>query len=248
MINIDSLKIEEVELTDLAVHALAETTPGYTREALEALRLDIQVQGQTDPVLVYRNKIVDGRHRYICLTELGESTVKVQRLPNNTTVKELSALVTSKEMRRHASTAQRAIYAVKQRHAILEAGGKLVQADAATMYGVVVKEMSRAGKIGGSKKGQFNRPDLIETLFRGDKINIGDEHAPFFSDSLQGVINWLGKTEAGLVKDVTGISPIEKELSHDEEVLVNQILNRVKEESCRVKEAIASRLYTELKE
>lgn len=248
MVQIDKLEVEEVSLADLSVHTLAETTPGYTREALEALKLDLQEQGQKDAVLVYRNKIIDGRHRYTCLTALDEQTIKIHRLPNNTTMTELSSLVTSKEMRRHASVAQRAIYAVKQRQLVLDAGGKLTQADAAVMYGVVVKEMSRVSKVAGNRKGQFNRPDLIEAVFSGNKIDVGDSYKPFYTDSLQAIINWLGKSLATNTADVTGIAASERELNYDEEVLVNQVVNRIKEESDRVRHAIASRLYSELKE
>jgi hypothetical protein len=246
MINTDNIQTETVKISTLSLHDLSLTTPSYTPERFTALKISI-ASGQTDAVLVYRNKIVDGRHRYKALLDIGSEDIIIKRLPHSSTVNELRLLVESKEMRRHETKAQQALYAVKQMNISNAAGEKMTQSDAATIYGVTVKEIGRAVRIQGSKKGQFNRPDITERLFSGEKINIGTSSIPFLTDSLQSIINWLGKEEAALVSDVTGIKSRDK-LNHDEEILINQLINRIDNESSLLKSELANRLYSIVKE
>ena len=247
MIDTDNIPTETVDITSLTLHDISKTTPSYTPERFEALKRSIEENGQIEAVLVYRNKIIDGRHRYKALQELEIPIIIIKKLHHNISIQELQALVESKEMRRHETKAQQAIFALKQMQISNANGNKMTQREAALNYGVTVKELGRANRICGNKKGQYNRPDLIDKLFKGHKVNIGTSTIPFLTDSLQSIINWLGKEEAANIADITGIASRD-ELSNDEEILVNQILNRVTDESRLVKQELANRLYIAIKE
>jgi len=240
-------EIETVQLTDLTLHELAKSTPSYTAERFEAFMHDISKNGQTDAVIVYRSKIVDGRHRYYALKQLGIENIKIERLPHSLTINELKRIVNSKEMRRHETKAQQAIYAYKQMRILQDSGESVTQEQIAKEYGVSVRELGRVFKIVGNKKGQFNRPDLIEKLFNGEKVNIGEGSVPFLTDSLQSIINWLGKSYAKAAEDTTGLTE-RVLLSDEEELFINQVINRIESESKLVRQELVARIYSQLKD
>jgi ParB-like chromosome segregation protein Spo0J len=49
--------------TSMQLHSLTETHPVMSIEQYEAFKADIAKNGQMQPVIAYRDKIVDGRHR-----------------------------------------------------------------------------------------------------------------------------------------------------------------------------------------
>ena len=97
----------------LTLHPEALATPKMSGIAYDALKRDIEINGQLDPVITYRGKIVDGRHRWLIIQELGIDFIKYIELPNNTTIAQLRRLVQSKETRRHETAGQLAIRAYR---------------------------------------------------------------------------------------------------------------------------------------
>jgi ParB-like chromosome segregation protein Spo0J len=67
-------KVYTISLDKLTLHPLAEITPQMNIRQFESLKKDIKDNGQLDPVLLYKHKIVDGRHRYKVMQELGENS------------------------------------------------------------------------------------------------------------------------------------------------------------------------------
>lgn len=54
----------------LKIHPICDMVPKMSAEAYEALKSDIQKNGQIDPIWVKGGEIIDGRHRYRACREL----------------------------------------------------------------------------------------------------------------------------------------------------------------------------------
>ena len=105
--------IYSINPKELTLHPEALATPRMNSENYEALKRDIEMNGQIDPITVYRGKIVDGRHRWLIIQELELDLIKYKKMPNNSTLKEIRSMVNSRETRRHESASQLAIRAYK---------------------------------------------------------------------------------------------------------------------------------------
>ena len=177
-------EIHTINLDELDLHPLALSTPRMTDENYTALKADIELNGQLEPVTLYRGRVVDGRHRVLVLRELGDTTVTAVKLPHKTSVSTLKALVRSKEVRRHETPTQLAITAYRL---MLNADSKITQTQAAEQIGANAKKISNCKAIAST----FHRPDILELLFNGDKLNIGTPYEPFKTDSLPAIVDWL---------------------------------------------------------
>jgi len=113
-IDTDSIIVESEHVDNLTIHELAHTTPAMSREIYTATKDSIESKGQNEAVIVFRNQIVDGRHRYRILKELNAISIKLKRLPHNTTIEELEDFIDEKETRKHSTSSQLAIKAWKK--------------------------------------------------------------------------------------------------------------------------------------
>ena len=227
----------------LTLHPEALATPKMSSIAYDALKRDIEINGQLDPVITYRGKIVDGRHRWLIIQELGIDFIKYIELPNNTTIAQLRRLVQSKETRRHETAGQLAIRAYRlYEQKDSEFSSMSAAADA---VGANRKRVSEVKKI----IEMYGRIDIINKLFDGEQHNVGTLTIPFWTDSLGTILRWL--EEHGTIIDakqqVAKIEP-RKELTSDEEKLVNSYVNTLSKESELVRQHISDRLYDRLKE
>ncbi len=227
----------------LTLHPEALATPKMSGIAYDALKRDIEINGQLDPVITYRGKIVDGRHRWLIIQELGIDFIKYIELPNNTTIAQLRRLVQSKETRRHETAGQLAIRAYRlYEQKDSEFSSMSAAADA---VGANRKRVSEVKKI----IEMYGRIDIINKLFDGEQHNVGTLTIPFWTDSLGTILRWL--EEHGTIIDakqqVAKIEP-RKELTSDEEKLVNSYVNTLGKESELVRQHVSDRLYGRLKE
>ena len=236
-------EIHSISPRDLTLHVEALATPRMNAENFEALKRDIEMHGQLDPVTVYRGKIVDGRHRWIILQELGVDTIKYKKMPNNSTLKEIKSMVTSRETRRHESASQLAIRAYRLKMDPLNECDSF--SEAADKVGANRKRVSEVKKV----IELYGRNDIIELLFAGEKFDIGNDRIPFWTDSLGTILNWLTEhgTVIGAKKQVVGVQP-RKEVTEDEQLLITTFLSAITKESMLVQEGIADALYTRIKE
>jgi hypothetical protein len=187
--------IEVKRVADMELHPLTATHPVMNNEQYEAFKLDVATNGQLQPVLLYRGKIVDGRHRLRALKELGIDKIATSNLNNNLKIADVKAKVMSTERRRHQSPTQLAINGyrlyrdgMKQPEAVLATGCSLTN-----LQHVVSLE-----KLG--------RLDIIELLEKGGKFDIGNGSYRKFTDSLLGIVQWVKATRP---KDES--VPIDKE-------------------------------------
>jgi hypothetical protein len=225
----------------LVLHPEALATPKMNDIAFEALKLDIEVNGQIEPVLTYRNRIVDGRHRWLVLQELEIAEIRYVELPNNTTIQEIKRLVQSKETRRHETAGQLAIRAYRLK--MMENSEFKSFTEASIAVGANRKRVSEVKKI----IELYGRNDIIETLFDGKQFNTGKANIPFYTDSLGTILRWLEEhgTVIGAKSEVQGVEP-RTELSPDEQLLINSYVNAIKKEGELVMSGIANTIYAHI--
>jgi hypothetical protein len=176
----------EIEIKNTAMmelHPLTATHPVMNNEQYEAFKLDIAKNGQLQPVLLYKGKIIDGRHRLKALKELGVETIITTKLPNNTTLDKVKAIVLTTEKRRHQSPTQLAIRGYRE----YKNGMKQSDAVAATGCSLAnLKHVVALEKLG--------RLDIIDLLEKGGKFDIGNGSYRKFTDSLLGIVQWVKAT------------------------------------------------------
>jgi len=235
-VNYEKQTIYEMDIDSLQLHPVVTGPPSMKPEQYEALRSSIEINGQMEPGTVYRGRIVDGRHRLMALKSLKSPTMKVIKLPNNTTVKELENIVAIKEVGRHQTPNQLAVYAYNT-----YTKGGITLIEASKQIGVSIKQVSRAKRVAEYHK----RPDILELIHNGGSFDVGTPQRPLTTDSLSSILNWLDKSRLVAYKDMTGIAPRE-ELSETEELLVGQLLTRLSQESILVAKALADRLYAQI--
>lgn len=181
--------MELLKISEVSLHKLTETHPVMSAEQFEALKSDIEINGQLQPVLVYRGKIVDGRHRYKALTLLGEETIKVNRLSNNITLDEVAKLVNSTELRRHQSPTQLAIKGYR-----LYKQGTLSQKEITGRCGCSLANLKHVVSLE-----SIGRLDVIELLEAGGKMNVSrDPRYNKMTDSLLAITSFLKEEIARL--------------------------------------------------
>lgn len=137
-------EIFKLSIKDVSIHDEALATPIMTEDQYESLKQDIIENGQIDPVLLYRGKIVDGRHRYLILCELNSDTILATKMNNNSTINDIRKVVRSRETRRHETPTQLAISALRYLSNNVD---KLTQAEVSKKFGVSSKTIGVARKI-----------------------------------------------------------------------------------------------------
>jgi len=233
------IDVFDIDVDSLELHELAKLTPRMNELDYQALKKDIEVNGQRDPGVLFRGKVIDGRHRLWILSALGHKTMKFTKMPSNSSKAELVALVKSKETRRHDTTAQKAIMAFNY---INSSDEQVTQKEAAELYGVSVKRVIEAKKI----VVQYGRRDILDLLFAGNKFNVGTVEVPFMTDSLGTIIKWLEKYGVAAKTEKQIDLDRDEELTDDEELWLTKLVALVGKEREAVRKTAARRLYSTL--
>jgi hypothetical protein len=192
MLDISNIKIkdEEVFVTDpknIKIHSIAEILPKMSENEYKTLKESIKTNGQFIPVYLYRNKLVDGRHRLKALRELGSNMIKYTKLPNNWTIEEVKEFILGTEQRRHETKAQLAIRAFFHQKAN---GGS--QQEVAIKYGVDRTDISRAKKIE-EKLGT----DILKKMLKDRRVILGNGR---YYSNLKSIIQYITSIEAAEIK------------------------------------------------
>jgi hypothetical protein len=154
-IELENSRALVLDIDSLKIHKLALTNPPAGKSDFDSLRDSLATNGQLEPVIVFRNKIIDGRNRYNALHDLGVKYILAEKLPHTTSIKDLEGIVKMKETRRHQTVAQKAIKAYR----VMQEDG-LRTRDAAIECGVSEAEVSRVNRIA-NKLGT----DILNELF-----------------------------------------------------------------------------------
>jgi len=106
------------------VHSVAELFPEMDAESYEAFKEDIRANKQSEPIVLWKKQLIDGRHRLRACNELGIKPIVVD-IPDDDDP--LAYVLSHNLHRRHLSTSQRAMIAAKI--ATLSHGGDRKSAD-----------------------------------------------------------------------------------------------------------------------
>jgi len=160
-------KVIKLQPEKVEVHDVASLHRYMSEQEYLSLKTDIESNGQLVPVILYRGKLVDGRHRKLALIELGIHDMNCIELPHNITLQEVKEKVIGTEMRRTDNEAQKAIRALRW----INEESDRSQQDAAIKFGVNKATISRAKKLL-DNIGEINIQKLYDNgylMFNGKK-------------------------------------------------------------------------------
>ena len=156
-------EVYEIEPEKLVLHELANEHPKMTKVKFEAFKENIETYGQDVPVITFRGKIVDGKHRWWALKEIGADKILYTKMPHRSTMEEIKKEIGLSENRRHQTPTQQAIKAYRQGK---ERGEKFRETERRTE--VSHAQLSRCKYIEenlGSK--------MLDDLWSGKKVSMG---------------------------------------------------------------------------
>jgi hypothetical protein len=235
------LYMESVKLEDIVIHSLATITPQMTDIQYDALKEDLQINGQLEPITLYKGKVVDGRHRVQAMTELKMDTINTTALPESMTIADVRQVVLSKEKRRHQTPTQLAIMAYSEYLRQRSKGGKVSQGELAKVFGTNRMMMSRVSKLD-----KLVPQEIMELLFNGHKITISKDGKVFTTDSLNSLINYYERiTEETISASMD--NKTNTDATDDEHRVVEEVLDRLEVEySGRILKMLSTNLYRRL--
>jgi len=169
-------KLDNVIVKDIELHELCEMHPIMSDSQFEALKDSLSLNGQQQPITLYRGKVIDGRHRIKAMIELGKIEAAAEEVPRNTKMDEVKAFVRASETRRHQSVSQLACNAYL---ALNNPKSSIKTAsEAALDFGVSKRDVSYCVTIANSCGS-----DVIRTLAIGEKagVQIGNSFKTYTS-------------------------------------------------------------------
>jgi len=171
-------------------HKVSNLFPMMSKDEYEALKADISVNGQIEPIWIYQDQIIDGRNRYNACKELGVEP-KFKTWSGKGSLVEF--VVSLNLHRRHLSSTQKATIAVdmlpmlgeetREKQKLSEGRGKKVANSLATLSDKEANKQAhentateQAAKLTGTnrqyvsdaKKIAKKRPDLFEKMRSGE--------------------------------------------------------------------------------
>ncbi len=156
-------KVGMIPLEKLELHKLANEHPKMTEVEFQRLKESIDEIGQLEPILIYRGKIVDGRHRFWAFESLGLNEILVKEIPFSTPIETVKEIVFGSEVRRHQTATQKAIKA-----------WWAVQEDGITYREAEVKFMTSRTMISACRYISDTRGnDMLQDLYKGVPVTIG---------------------------------------------------------------------------
>lgn len=168
-----------LNIESLQIHEYANLTPNMVDEQFKALVIDIQTNGQLEPVKVCKGKIYDGRHRLKALKLLNKKKIKAI-VDDNLTEEDIRSQVRSLENRRHQTPTQLAIMAYKE-YVMLSKNDdtKESQGKIAERFGITRTNLAEVKSLA------ERAPDVVEMLYDGHKFNIGTVLNPTYTNNVR---------------------------------------------------------------
>lgn len=165
-INLISSKSSEVltkNIKELSLHALANEHPKMTDVEFQRLKESIDEIGQLEPILIYRDRIVDGRHRFWAIESLGVQHILANEITFSTPLDTVREIVFGSEVRRHQTATQKAIKAYWS-----------TQEDGITYREAEVKFMTSRTMISACSYIDRTRgDDILRSLYKSTPVSIG---------------------------------------------------------------------------
>jgi ParB-like chromosome segregation protein Spo0J len=219
-------------VSEISLHELANEHPKMTEVEFQRLKESIQELGQLEPVIMYKNQIVDGRHRYWAMESLDQSHILANEIAHNTPLDTVKEIVFGSEVRRHQSSTQKAI---KAYWATQKDGITYREAEAKFMTSrTMIAACSYIDKVRGD--------DILRDLYKSIPVSIGKRT----TTSLR-TVQTLLKEEEAAAKDAR--------LSEETHISIDKaweeaklFLDSLSREPTAVVERVASGAYAILKE
>jgi hypothetical protein len=190
-------EIKIMQIAGLKVHHLAEAHPLMIDDQFQSLKEDIKLNGQLEPVKLFKGKLIDGRHRREALNQLAiedgtaatngmlGGLIKYTEVPNNTSLSEVSTIINSTETRRMQSKAQLTAAAFK----LSSISATISVKEAARMKGVPANGVTKCRRIH-----NMMGSDTIDKLIAGEEITITTAGGSIRETaSIQFIYNTLGE-------------------------------------------------------
>ncbi|MBA8799147.1 ParB-like chromosome segregation protein Spo0J [Agrobacterium sp. RC10-4-1] len=160
---IEFQKAEDVKPADFKPHPLADLFPMMDDDAFLDFAQDIEKNGQREPIIIYENKILDGRNRYKACQMLGFSPRFKEYNGNDA----LGFVISLNLKRRHLTESQRSMVASKLETMKHGRPGKdanlhVSRDDAAKMLNVSPRSVATAKQV--QKTGV---PELVKAVEEG---------------------------------------------------------------------------------
>jgi len=144
------------------IHPLANIVAMASEREQQALTNDIMRNGQSEPAVLWKGKIVDGRCRQLACSALGID-LDTRKLSDSLSEEEVAKVVKSLNTRRNLTDTQKiaSAYLDQQRT------GKNNR-EVAEEWAVSVRTLQNFKYIA------LHRPELVEPLFNGDSVKVVD--------------------------------------------------------------------------
>ncbi|MEM3265691.1 MAG: ParB/RepB/Spo0J family partition protein [Thermoplasmata archaeon] len=155
----------------LEIHDLCNILPEMTKEEFNELKEDIEKNGLLNPIVLFENKVLDGRHRYRACLELGIEPRFIKFEGDR--LDALSFVISENIKRRHLTASQKAFAGVEIREKLMQMT-KEKQADARKIGGL----LGGRGRAKDSEKYNERKEELKTIL---EKLPKGTESAEIAS-------------------------------------------------------------------
>jgi len=237
-------KIEKRDLENLEIHELADLTPTMTEPAFNTLKDSIESNGQRVPIVIWKNKVIDGRHRCRALRELGKTEVLCEIEDSNKTEEDIRVLVLQVlENRRHQTTTQKAIMGYREYVRAKNEGVKMSLGAAAELVGSTRLQISRARDLA-----ELTGDHILNLLFGGGKVNIGVSNRPINTDNLLTLKNYF-KSKIEDIVDQSKKSKIREDFTDNELTILEDTITDLQSQfSVRMLNKLTSKLYSKISE
>jgi len=196
--NKKGFQLMEIDPIKLEVHDLAALNPMMPEDQYKEFctKFADGFDRNVSHVVLYKGKVVDGRHRTKACKELGIK-LWARNLPGTMSLEEVEEFVEGTENRRHQTPTQRAIGAYKYYKSMLTAGRSISQELAATKKLSSRRYLARAGVLH-----KLIGTELLDQLHNGGKIIITNAKtgAPSPTDALLTLINYFQNRNEELVE------------------------------------------------
>ena len=155
-----------ININTVQTHKLAGKHRIQSEQEYISLVHSIMISGQLLPIILYRGKMVDGRHRLMVMKELGAEWIAFKELPNNWSLKQVEDAVFGTDNGRNDSPLQKAAKALinfKQDGAIT---GEMDEY--AIKHGTTKGSLSKLNKFA-----DWFGPERIKEAYETDTVWIG---------------------------------------------------------------------------
>ena len=149
-------------MTYYDIHPLANIVAMAGTREQQALTEDIKKNGQNEPVVLWRDKIVDGRCRQLACTTLN-LPLKTRELDSKLQEAEVAKIVKSLNTRRNLTETQKIVSAYLEQQRTGQTNGQIAQD-----WAIAVRSLQNFKYVA------THRPELVEPLFNGDSVKIID--------------------------------------------------------------------------